>query len=214
MKILTCAAALIAAVFFFASPAHATLLEGKSLGLQHYFPDLSSPYNGGADGNYVVGPAVEVPHFDDGISLDISDTSLRFQFLMTNKFTPAEFNGMKISDVYDEIDAFTSVSINVLSNFVGFDASRITFDDNNIYLNFQNLVIFSTTVLSLDLNTASQVPEPGSIALLASGLLGSAFVRRKAIVRTCDFIPAFLPHFAMPGPAPATPDHRNWSDQR
>ena len=172
------------------SVAHATLLDGKTVGFQYYYPDLSSPYNYSANGSYLVGEGVEVGNVIDNVAqLDISDQNLLVTFLppaefympSEGSFHYAEFNGFVIFDALNAIDEFVSVTINPATNLTGFDSSRLSFDANHIWINWAGLPFDGfSSVLSIDINRDTQpVPEPGSLGLLALALLGYAGSRRS-----------------------------------
>lgn len=170
----------LAAVLGVAGSANAALLEGKTVRYQYHYPLITSNYSNAANGNYVVGPGVEVSNISDGRgTMDISDTNLYVDFSNQSAWNGNTFNGFEIIDIFGTIDAFTGVSINAVSNLAGFDASRITFDADHIWVNWQGLQFDANTVLSLDIN-GGKVPEPSSMALLGlafAGLAGS--LRRK-----------------------------------
>lgn len=165
--------------------AQATLLNGETVSFTYFFPDITSVYGSPSDGNYLVGAGVEILNgFCCGFegTLDISDTNMLADFGSSTFYTPGSFNGFKISDVFGTIDSFTSVAINASTNMIGFDASRVTFDANNIWVNWQGLGFDENTIVSLDINGGSAVPEPGTLSLLVLGLLATGLRQRARSV--------------------------------
>jgi hypothetical protein len=181
MKIKSLILSLVTA-FGFAASAHASLLDGKIINYQYYFPEIGSPAADASNGNHLVGAGLEVSNIAESVgTIDISDTNLFASFTKTGHFSAVSFSGFLITDVNNTIDSFTSVTINALTNMVGFDASRISFDENHIWVNWQGLGINRSTVVSLDINGRGRhdVPEPESLALLCIGLTGLAVLRRR-----------------------------------
>lgn len=68
-----------------------------------------------------------------------------------------------------------NVSIDASSTFAGFDSSRLTYNSNNIAIDVMGLT--SSGSLVLDVNQTA-APEPASLALLVTGLLGIAGTTR------------------------------------
>ncbi len=177
MKKITISAMLLAASF----NVNAALLDGETVTYQYYFPSTTSPYSNAANGDYVVGAGVEISNVaDNQATLDISDTNLYIDYSNSSTWATSAFNGFTLTDTFDNIAAFTSVSINAATNLVGFDLSRISLLDNVISVNWQGLSFNENTVLSLDINSPSQVPVPAAAFLFAPALLGFLGLRRKA----------------------------------
>jgi len=85
-------------------------------------------------------------------------------------------NGFRITDVNGTIDDFVGVSINPATNMAGLDASRISFDADNIWVNWQSLSFDPNTIVSLDITA---VPEPATAMILGLGLAGLTARRRR-----------------------------------
>lgn len=150
---------------------HASLLEGKTVSFQYYYPNLSSPYAYSTNGSYQVGGGVEVSDVADTIAqLDISDTNLLVTFLPPaqpyfpheSNFHYSPFNGFVISDESNTVAAFTSVKINSATNMVGFtdrvfpENSTCSFDANHIWVNWGGLAFtLGATIVSIDINSGS-----------------------------------------------------------
>ena len=170
-------------VFGVVGQAGAILLEGNDIGFEWLFN--STPYVSGdptqtPPGAYPVGASVEIPNAvgNDTTQIDLSDTNIAVAWLGT--FGSATFYGPHFFDTSAQIDPFTSVSINPETNVSGFDISRISFDEDNIWINLQGLTGGTSDVdyKSVSLNLHS-VPEPTTLLLLGIGLIGLAGLRRR-----------------------------------
>lgn len=129
----------------------------------------------------VVGAGLEVPGNFWGIfTMDLSDTGILLTLPGTccGGFTPGTFNGLHFFDLNNTIDGF--LGVNIVSNSVaGFNGSRISFDANNIYLNFESLNPSQSAVLSLEVVTAAEVPEPASWLFMSGGAALLTWIRRR-----------------------------------
>ena len=161
-----------------AVPAHATVLDGQTVRLTYEFPSLGTVWNGNTH-DLLVGPSVEIfgfPFGDPRTDVDFSDTNIYVTYTSSEDWTATSFNGFRVFDLFGTIPGFLSVTINPATNLAGFDASRITFDADNILVNWQGLAFNTETVVSLDV---SAVPEPSTLALIGLGIPGLVRAARR-----------------------------------
>jgi hypothetical protein len=127
------------------------------------------------------------------MDVDVSASQMVLSTSLTGNTTaslPASsFSGLNLSDTSGLVRAITGVTINPSSNFSGFNASRLSFDADNLFVNLQGLTFRPETRLVLDVTfapTAAAAPEPSSLALLAlfSGGGGVSIALRQRERRT------------------------------
>lgn len=165
---------------FMVPSTSSALMLGNTVQYQYLYPTINSNYNNASNGNYLVGPGIEVANIADGTgTVDISDTNILADFNRSTYWFNSSFNGFRITDIFGAISAFTSVTINPITNMAGFDASRITFDADHIWVNWRGLGFDANTIVSLDVNGSAPVPEPSTLLLLGSGILGLVYARKR-----------------------------------
>lgn len=188
----------IAAVFLAltaaTAPAQAALLTGKCLDYQYLYPASGIRYANADNGLKCVGEGIEVRNVVDGIgTLDLGDDFLEVRFGVNSSFNEAWFNGFRLSDVTGSIDLFAAIGIDPLSNLAGFSMTRIRFDADTLWVDWQGLAFGPQTVLRLNFvgalpraDEVHAVPEPGSLLLATAALIAAAVVagqgrRRQSI---------------------------------
>ena len=177
----TAAAALAIAAVLPSQASAASLLAGKTIQLRYIFPDAASTFEGPV--NYTVGTSPDAVFFGL-VNVKVTDTQIFFSVPgFTGNFSGAAFNGLRLTDASNTVASFTSATLSPSSTFGGFTQSRISFDANNVNLNFQGLAIAPDGVAVVDL--AGGVPEPAAWALMLAGfgLVGGAMRRRQQTVR-------------------------------
>ena len=170
--------ALLAGVaMIIAGSAHAQLSQG-TIGFNYLFPDAGNVFYSSTF--TTASPETGFGYFTTSAT---DHTITNSNFFQSNSWTGADFNGYEIYDFDGTMDAFTSVTL-ASSNMAGLDSSRISFDANHIWVNWQGLSFNTDTVVRLNVN--GSVPEPASWAMMLGGfgLVGGAMrSRRKANIR-------------------------------
>ena len=177
-RIVVLAAAALA-TFATATPAAAALLLGETVQLSYIFPDQGTTFEGP---NAVFVNGTNSTTFFGRVIATPGDTSLAITFQGGGgTFNPTSFNGVGLFDGNNSIASFTAATIASVNNF-GFDASRISFDADNIFLNFRGLNFDNSSNLTISINGG--VPEPTTWALMIGGfgMVGAAMRRRKGLV--------------------------------
>jgi len=171
-----------------AAPAIAGPFDGATVHTKYLFSDQGSTYQDFGD-TTVSGDTLLASSLGDvgGVDLHANGSNLNVTFNQGfdgDLWMPASFNGFVVFDDTNSLAAITGVSINGSTTLGGFDNSRITFDADHIFVNWQGLTFNNGDVLSLSANTGA-VPEPASWALMLGGfgLVGGAMRSRKAAVR-------------------------------
>lgn len=82
----------------------------------------------------------------------------------------------------ETIDTITSLTLNAATNMSGFSLANVTWDASRIAIDWEGLSFSTDTMVVLDIDGGpggAPVPEPSTIILLGSGLLGLAWYGRK-----------------------------------
>jgi hypothetical protein len=171
------AATVVLGGFGFSGAANAAFLDGKNIGVEYLFPDVTSVF---ATDSGIVGPGTDVSVL--GIDFDFTDTTVTITDSSPGPNTPAAFNGYHIFDIDGTIDPFGAVLIDAATNMVGFDASLIAFNDEEIFINVQGLTYDAAggppIQIVLELVPGSvAAPAPMSLGLVVLGFEGVGLSR-------------------------------------
>ena len=177
IKHIAFAAALLAGTV--SVPASA-LLSGNPIAVTFLYPTIDT---------VEFGPVGLVP--DDtlthnGLIVSFADRSIDISlpgFGFGGGLSMADFNGILIHDIYGHIDPFVDVRPGAGNTVSRFDASRISFGPNDIWLNLQGLGFHVDDHVVVAINSLGGVPEPASWAMLITGfaLIGAGQRRRRTV---------------------------------
>ena len=174
---------ILVTVLLFASRAYAVGFDAQTVQLQWLFPDISTVVY--TENAFVTSgiefPSITVNTVSYPLDIDISDNQITVATTEDRFFELESFNGFRFTDINGTIEDIIGVTINPSTVFAGLDASRISFDADNIWINFSGLPndsLSSTAIFDVSFSS-TPVPEPATMLLLASGLVGLVGFRKK-----------------------------------
>lgn len=165
----------------------AAQLTGATVGLQFRFPEPNAVFFD--YGTAVVGSGIEFPDlFPIPASANVTDDMLVATFTDDFDFPDlgtipglTTFGGFAFFDAGGTLAPFSTASVSVLTTFA-FDPARLFVFDDIVLIDLQGIAVTAGDVLAIDLSVGrgmSTVPEPASLALVATGLVGTAAVARR-----------------------------------
>lgn len=164
-----------------ASPALANW-NGATIGAEYLFPNTGTLYD--TDGTVVVGPGPEGNLTEIQFSYDISGSQIILSNFTDGSWTPATFNGPHFFDALGDDADLTGVTVNPASNMAGLTDANLSWDADNIFVNWQNLGFNAETQVILDLQfgeVGPQVPEASTWAAggALAAVVGGMWLRRR-----------------------------------
>ena len=167
---------LVAVACSVTGPARADLLTGDTIRTWELYPDLSTIFAGPVD---VVDPGniLAFPGFAPIVNIAFNDANITITMVRDATAFTSAFNGFRFFDVSEA--PFGSVTLDSATDVPGIDASRVSFDAQNIYVNFSGIAYSTGQEVSLDIRA---VPEPASsLVLLVIAAFVTIAVRRRKI---------------------------------
>jgi hypothetical protein len=168
----------------FMTPAQAGLL-GKQLNATYYLPDTSTIYNQASFSpeNFTISTGQETIGNVENVTdllVDFSDNTLTITLntVLTNPtWNSASFNGIIFTSLTDSLDLASAI-VDPDTTLAGFDNARVSFDNDQIFINWNGLSYNNGSVVKINFTS---VPEPAtSLGLLAAVGLGFLVNRKPA----------------------------------
>ncbi len=177
MKRVTLALCLLLLIALTSLPAFADL-SGADVTVNYVYPTINDIYQVLGSGTVDAGGFTVNSFGQHDYTVYPDQITLTNVFGGQVNFTAADFNGYQLV-VNSGGSPITDVTV-LFSDVPGFDPTRVTWDDHDVWLNMEGLTTDPGLDIQLGLQFGGEVPEPSSLLLLGSGVVGVfAFARRK-----------------------------------
>ena len=150
-----------------------------------------------------VGPGVEISNLADleiasnpfnlfivPVSIDVGEDYIELDYSIgdsSGAFASGTFNGYKFTFDGSVPINILNATVNPVSNIVGFDDSRLSFDGNSLFANVHSLSFSSSSQIRIDLTVpppmpAAPIPLPAALWMLVSGIAVLASSRARTFL--------------------------------
>jgi hypothetical protein len=147
---------------------HADTLTGQSFTLYHLYPNTSTIYS---SLTFTAPNEIIELSWNPHIVIQLSGDSIHIGF-QNASYSSAAFNGERIS-----FPGFNFSNVTMSTDLSGV---ILTFDAHDIFVNWQGLSTRSGDYVDLTENSPSPTPEPGTMLMFGTGVLGlMGAVRRR-----------------------------------
>ena len=159
---------------FSAVGAHASLV-GDTVEGSYYYPDTSTFFE---DMGTSVISASGTQFTSDPLVLTVTGDTITANFANAGFWFAADFNGFELANLSKN---FGAITLNSMSNMVGFTNANFSASGNLLTVNWQGLSFTQSTQVIFNVAALAPVPEPETYAMLLAGMgVIGAVARRKA----------------------------------
>jgi hypothetical protein len=156
----------------------ATSILGDTVTIEYLYPDSSTQFGLSATGT-VTATGVTLNLFGNQ-TVTVFGTDVQMVGTINSDFGSAAFNGVSIQDLTNP-SAFGGYSVDPATTIGAFNISDVSISAGLLYINYQSLNTPQGSLAQVDFTSA--VPEPGTLPLIAAGLLGVAGIFRRRFHR-------------------------------
>jgi len=168
------------ALALLAAPAQATLI-GDTVSVEYHFPDLGTIFESqltvvqaGSTDSVTLLATLLTPG-----NVNVEDSSVEIDWAPV-VFTPANFNGIVITDMDFSGLPASIVGLDIATNAAGWNDAFASFTADSIALNYASLgTVLSGFSMTVDLIVQRDAPEPATLGFMVLGLAALRLAARR-----------------------------------